>query len=176
MKKNLGTFMEQKDIISRITSKYKNDKGVLIPILQEIQESIGYFSSEIVEELSKQINVSETEIIGVISFYTQFKLNKPGKYIIKVCHGTACHINGANRIQEKLEEILHIKKDETTEDGLFTIEEVACLGCCSLAPVMMINDQTYGNLTDKKVEKIIKDYIKKEKNEELLDKLNKATT
>ena len=152
--------MNIKTEISRIVKKYKNDKGILIPLLQEIQEKIGYFDNEIVKQLSDETNIAETDILGVISFYTQFKLNKPGKYIIKVCHGTACHINGAVRVQDKLEEILHIKNNETTEDGLFTLEEVACLGCCSLAPVMMINNQTYGKLNEKKIEQIIKQYKK----------------
>lgn len=155
--------MDIKSTILEITKKYKNDKGILIPLLQEIQEKIGYFDDNIVKILSDEINIPETDILGVISFYTQFKLNKPGKYIIKVCHGTACHINGAVRVQDKVEELLNIKTNQTTEDGLFTLEEVACLGCCSLAPVMMINDQTYGKLNDKKIEQIINQYKETEK-------------
>ena len=124
----------------------------------DVQEEFGYFSEETVAYLSSILLIPESEILGVLTFYTQFKLNKPGKNIIRVCHGTACHINGVQTIQEKLEMMLGIKNNETTEDGLFTIEEVACLGCCSLAPVMMINDTTYGKLTDDKLESIIKKY------------------
>jgi|YNPMSStandDraft_1061717.scaffolds.fasta_scaffold00023_31 NADH-quinone oxidoreductase subunit E len=147
--------------IDEILKKYKhNHIENILPILQEVQEIFGYISKDIIIYISKKTGIPSTEILGVTSFYSGFKFNKPGKYIIKVCHGTACHVNGANHISEKIFEIIKIKKGETTNDGLFSLEEVACLGCCSLAPVIMINDKVYGKLDDKKLEEIFNFYKK----------------
>ena len=103
-------------------------------------------------------------MFGIATFYAQFRLNPVGKHIIKVCHGTACHVQNANVITEALQDTLKIKDGETTEDRLFTLESVACLGCCSLAPVMMIGDDTYGKLTGSESVKIVKNIRIKENN------------
>jgi NADH-quinone oxidoreductase subunit E len=99
---------------------------------------------------------------GVATFYSQFRLNPVGKHIVKVCHGTACHVQNANAITDAIQEALKVSDGETTEDGLFTLESVACLGCCSLAPVMMIDDETYGKLTGDKAKKIIREIKRQE--------------
>ena len=109
------------------------------------------------QKISTGTGIKLSDMYGVATFYAQFRLNPVGKYVIKVCHGTACHVQNAKTITESIADSLKIVDGETTEDGLFTLESVACLGCCSLAPVMMIGDETYGKLTGKNAVKIIKD-------------------
>jgi NADH-quinone oxidoreductase subunit E len=116
------------------------------------------------EKISKEVGLNLSDMYGVATFYAQFRLNPVGKHIVKVCHGTACHVQNAKAITESLKESLKIEDGETTEDGLFTLESVACLGCCSLAPVMMIGDETYGKLTTKLTTKVIKEIKIKENN------------
>ncbi len=146
------------DELNGILDKYKGVKGNTILILQEIQNKFQYLPEDALKSFSEYVNTPLSEIYGVATFYSQFKFNKPGEYQIKVCHGTACHINNAVRISEIIEDQLNIKAGETTEDGKFSLDEVACLGCCSLAPVIMINDKVYGNLDDKKLRKVLKEY------------------
>jgi len=107
------------------------------------------------------VGIPAAEIYGVITFYSQFRLKPLGKFLIKVCDGTACHVNGSERIAGVIEDELQISGNDTTEDGLFTVQKVACLGCCSLSPVIMINDETYGRLTPKKVQQLLKEYKSK---------------
>ncbi len=150
---------EQEDfsVLDDIINKYKGKRGSLIPLLQAAQDVLGYISNGAFQYLSTNTGYPVSDLYGVATFYSQFRLTKSGKHIIKVCHGTACHVQNASSITDKLKEILNIENGETTEDGLFTLETVACLGCCSLAPVMMIDDETYGKLDEKKVKKIIDD-------------------
>ena len=152
------------DKIDPVIKKYSGKKGILIPLLQEIQAIYGYIPRDAFFKVADQTNIKLSEMYGVATFYTQFRLNPVGKYIIKVCHGTACHVRGAKTITVALEDNLKIKDGETTENGLFTLESVACLGCCSLAPVMMINDDTHGNLTGKSAAKVIRNIKLQEKN------------
>ncbi|MDA3780809.1 MAG: NADH-quinone oxidoreductase subunit NuoE [Bacteroidales bacterium] len=151
------------DLIDPIIEKYKNIKGSLIPILQGTQEIFGYLPESSFYKISKETGLNLNELFGVATFYTQFRLNPAGKHIIKVCHGTACHVQNADSISDALEDFLKIKDGQTTDDNMFTIESVACLGCCSLAPVIMVGDRTYGKLDGKKAIKIIRD-IKKQEN------------
>lgn len=144
-------------LIDPVIDKYKGKAGNMIPVLQKTQEIYGYIPKEAFHKLSRETGLELSEMFGVATFYAQFRLNPVGKHIVKVCHGTACHVQNAVEITEALEEILNIKDGETTEDSLFTLESVACLGCCSLAPVMMIGDETYGKLTSKQCVKIIKE-------------------
>ncbi|MCX8058558.1 MAG: NADH-quinone oxidoreductase subunit NuoE [Spirochaetes bacterium] len=145
-----------KKIIKKILKKYnENYIENILPILQEIKDHFGYISMDFIKIISENTSIPETEIIGVASFYSSFKFNKSGKYNIKICHGTACHVNGAEQIKDAIIEILKINTGETTNDGLFSIEEVACLGCCSLAPVIMINEKVFGKLEPQKIKKII---------------------
>lgn len=144
-----------------IIEKYINKKGNLIPLLQETQNLYGYIPSEAFRILAEKTGHKLSDMYGVATFYAQFRLHPVGKHIVRVCHGTACHVQNAGDITEALEEALKIKDGETTEDGLFTLESVACLGCCSLAPVLMIGDETHGKLTRKSTVKVIKDFRKK---------------
>lgn len=147
--------------IKDIITKYDNKKGSLIPILQDIQREEGYLSKETIKEVSKLTNIAVAEIYGVATFYSMFRLKAQGKYTIRICKGTACHVSGAKTILQALRETLDLKGDEdTTADNLFTILEVACLGCCSLAPVIMIEDKTYGKLTSAKIPEIIENFKK----------------
>lgn len=143
-------------LINKLIQKYTGKKGNMIPLLQGAQEIFGYIPREAFEKISRETGLELSEMYGVATFYAQFRMAPVGKHIIKVCHGTACHVQNAKEISEALEESLRIKDGETTEDRFFTLESVACLGCCSLAPVMMISDQTYGKLTGNEAVKIIK--------------------
>jgi NADH-quinone oxidoreductase subunit E len=147
--------------LKTIVDKYNNKKGTLIPILQEVQRAEGYLSRDTIKSISKLTNVTVAEIYGVATFYSMFRLKPQGKYTIRVCKGTACHVSGAKTIMETIKETLNLSPDEdTTEDNLFTILEVACLGCCSLAPVIMIEDKTYAKLTSAKIPGIIEAFKK----------------
>lgn len=149
--------------LAAVLEKYAKVPGSLITILQKAQEIYGYLSKETIEYIAKMTGIKPAKVYGVVTFYAQFRQNPIGKYLIMMCKGTACHVNGADFIEEAVTEHLNIKDGETTEDGLFTLNNVACLGCCSLAPVMMIkcsdSDETYGNLT-KDMTKDILDEIK----------------
>jgi NADH-quinone oxidoreductase subunit E len=142
--------------IQGIIEEVGKGPGSLIPVLQRSQEAFGYLSSETLKGISKEINISLSDIYGVVTFYSQFRLKPSGKHIIKVCHGTACHVGESEGISEALEDELKITHGETTPEGKFTLERVACLGCCSLAPCIMINNETYGRLTPDKARQIVR--------------------
>lgn len=150
---------EQVDLslLHPIIEKYKNKQGNLIPILQKTQDLYGYIPKVAFLELSDKTGLELSDMYGVATFYSQFRLKPAGKYIVKICHGTACHVQNANEVTESISEALNVNDGGTTPDNLFTLESVACLGCCSLAPVMMIGDETYGKLSGKNAVKIIKE-------------------
>ncbi len=152
------------DLLNPLIEKYRDKKGNLIPLLQGTQDIFGYIPREAFLKISEETGLDLSDMYGVATFYAQFRLNPVGKHIIKVCHGTACHVQNANEVTESLQDALKVKDGETTEDGLFTLESVACLGCCSLAPVMMIGDETYGKLDGKQAVKIVKNIKIKESN------------
>ena len=133
--------------------------GSLITILQKAQEIYGYLSVDAINYISECTGIKPAKIYGVATFYAQFRLQPIGKYLVMLCKGTACHVNGADVIEEAICEHLEIQDGETTKDGLFTLNNVACLGCCSLAPVMMVksvdSDETYGNLTKDSVKQVL---------------------
>ena len=139
------------------TQKMNNSESSVVSLLQETQEKFGYIPKEEIYRIAEEKGVSPAKVMGVATFYSQFRLSKPGKNLILLCKGTACHVNSASSIAAALKEELGIGDGETSEDGLFTIEFVACLGCCSLSPVMMINGNTYGSLTPEKTKKILKE-------------------
>lgn len=151
-------------LLDPLIEKLKHKKGNLIPLLQGTQNIYGYIPRQAFLKLSRETGITLNEMYGVATFYTQFRLNPVGKHIIKVCHGTACHVQDADTITDALQDALKVEDGETTDDNLFTLESVACLGCCSLAPVMMIDDNTYGKLTGKQAVKIVKELKIKEKN------------
>jgi len=146
-------------MLDSILEKYLGEPGGLIGILQETQELYGYLSEEAIFEISKKTGIPVAKIYGVATFYAQFRFEPVGKNIVLLCMGTACHVNGASEIVEAVSEHLGIADGETTKDGLFTLNIVACLGCCSLAPVMMVRsndgEEVYGSLTRQSAVKIL---------------------
>ena len=152
--------MEQKiDLkqIEGVLDELAKVKGSLITILQKTQDIYGYLPKDSIIYISERTGIAESEIMGVATFYTQFRLTPVGKYLIMLCQGTACHVNSSELILQTIKDELGIEDGETTEDGLFSLKCVACLGCCSLSPVMMINESTYGSLTPEKTKKILKE-------------------
>ena len=146
------------DKADSILAKYQDTKGALIPVLQATQNAYGYLPKEILIHISKEMDIAISQIYGVVTFYSQFHLQPRGKNIIRVCQGTACHVRGAKTILEAVEQNIGIKPGETSADALFTLETVACIGACGLAPVLMINDDTHGRLTPDIIPNIIKKY------------------
>ncbi len=144
-------------LLDGVLSEYASAKGSLITILQHTQDIYGYLPKEAIELISEKTGIASSEIMGVATFYTQFRFEPVGKYLIMLCQGTACHVNSSELILETIKDELHIEDGGTTEDGLFSLKCVACLGCCSLSPVMMINEDTYGSLTPDKTKKILKE-------------------
>ncbi len=138
--------------------KYKGEPGALIPLLQEAQEIYGYLPERVIRQIARELKLPPSKVFGVATFYAQFHLQPRGRHVIRVCTGTACHVRGAERLLESIEKALGLKSGGTTEDLRFTLETVACLGACGLAPAMMVNDDTYGRLTPDKVKEVLKQY------------------
>ena len=151
-------------LLDSIIEKYKNRKGNLIPILQAAQNVFGFIPKNAFIYISEQTGLNLSDMYGVATFYSQFRLKPVGKHIIKVCHGTACHVQNANVITDSLMDALHLEDGETTPDGLFTLETVACIGCCSLAPAMIIGKEVFGKLSGKSAVNVVKEIQLKEKN------------
>ena len=149
-------------LLEDVLAHYADVKGSLITILQKTQEIYGYIPIDAVYHISGRTGLTPAKIMGVATFYSQFRFQAVGKYLIMICKGTACYVNGAERIIEAVSDELGIGDNQTTEDGLFSLSLVSCLGCCSLAPVMMINEDTYGSLTPDKVRKILREIREKE--------------
>jgi len=143
---------------NHIIDKYLTLHGNLMPVLQGIQDEYGYVPKPTIDLVAERLNVYPSQIFGVLTFYAQFHLKPRGRYIIRVCVGTACHVQGATRIVETFFDKLHIGHAETSPDLRYTFEKVACLGACGMAPLAMVNDSTYGSMTVQKVESIIADY------------------
>lgn len=153
--------INEKSQVDSILKSYNYEKENIISILQEIQERFGYLPSNIIIYISKQLKISSAEIFSIATFYSQFNFQKKGKYIIICCDGTACHVKGAPLILNFIENKLGIKSGETTDDFMFSIESVACLGCCAISPVCVINGQIYGDLTLKKISNILQKLMKR---------------
>lgn len=152
-------------LLDETLENYADVKGSLITILQHAQEIYGYLPEEVIKYISERTAIPAAKIMGVATFYTQFRLKPVGKYLIMLCKGTACHVNNSDLIEKTINETLGICDGETTQDGLFTLKNVACLGCCSLSPVMMINDETYGSLTPDKTIAILNELKEKAQKE-----------
>jgi NADH-quinone oxidoreductase subunit E len=154
-----------RDIARRLTG-LNRERSNLIPILQMIQEKHAYISPEAIKLVSAHLDISECEVYGVATFYNQFRFSPPGKHQIKVCLGTACHVRGGDIILENFERKLGIRSGETTPDREFSIERVACVGCCALAPVTVLDETVHGNMAPSKVEGLLLGFkIEKEKEE-----------
>ena len=167
MKKGLTTVefhgtKEQEAKLLAVIAELKDVPGSMMPILQQAQDIYGYLPTDVLYEIADKTGNSPAKVMGVATFYTQFRLKKVGKYLILLCKGTACHVNGADSIEKAICEELNIKDGDTTEDGLFSLKTVACLGCCSLSPVMMINEETYGSLTPSKTVEVLREIKERE--------------
>jgi len=138
--------------------KYDGHAGALIPLLQSAQDTYGYVSEKAIDYISHVTGIPAADIYGVVTFYAQFRTRPLGKNIIKICNGTACHVNGSKMVYDTIQDELNITYDETTEDGNFSLLSVACIGCCSLAPVITVNGETFGRLESNKLRKIIRDF------------------
>ena len=144
--------------LDALVEPYLGKKEMVIPVLQQVQDHFGYLPRPAMERVSQLMHIPLSRLYGVATFYAQFKMKPRGRYIIRVCKGTACHIQGSPKIAERIEEILGVQSGETTDDLRFTLEEVACIGACALAPVIMVNDNPHGRLTPDKVKAILDSY------------------
>ena len=169
MEEKLNETATQEDL-QLLDSIYKEnkDKDSVMIYLQKIQSEMGYVPQYAIKYLAGKTKASESHMFGVITFYSQFSTKPVGKNIIKICNGTACHVGGSKQLVKKLKSMLNVDDENpTTEDRLFTVQNVACLGCCALAPAMMVNDRVYGSLTLEKMKDIIDTYIKDAENEDM---------
>lgn len=156
-KGNYGT-QEQKEKFLNLIQTFKGNKNELINVLQKTQDIYGYLPEHLVQEISTSLDVALSEIYGVITFYTQFSLVPRATYTIDLCLGTACFVNGADQILEKLCEKLNLKAGELSKDGKWMISTCRCIGCCGLAPVIRINDRVYGKVKPEEIDGILKEY------------------
>jgi NADH:ubiquinone oxidoreductase subunit E len=147
--------------LQRIIDEHQGQKWGLIPLLQRVQEEFGYIPEEGIRPISNALHLFPSQVQGVISFYARFSLVPKGKYVIRVCRGTACHVKGGRSILKVLKRQLGIEEGETTPDYTFTLETVACLGACFLAPTMMVNRIYYGRLSPPKISTILREYERK---------------
>jgi len=146
--------------LSQLLVPYKGQKGASIPILQKVQEEFGYLPEETISEIAKFLGLSQNEIYGIATFYAQFRFERPGEHTIKVCQGTACHVRGSHRILEEVEDELGIQPGETTKEYKFSLERVACVGCCALAPVMLVDNVVHAKMTIAEAKKILNSMAK----------------
>ncbi len=151
-----------KDRLNQIIAHYEGMKTPLMMILSDFQKEFGYVPLEVQEIISKRLDIPVAEIYGIVTFYSMFSLKPKGKYVIGICLGTACYVQAAQQIANRLEEILGIKPGETTSDGLFTIDILRCLGACALAPVMVINEKILPRVKVNDLQRIIDEYVRKE--------------
>lgn len=147
--------------LEELLVKHRGQKGTLIPLLQGTQAVYGFVPREAMTRIAEALGEPLSQVYGVATFFAQFRLVPRGKNVVRVCHGTACHVSGAPLISQEVERHLGIRNGENTEDMFFTLEDVACLGACGMAPVMMINDRTYGKLTPDKAVAAVKDFRSK---------------
>lgn len=139
----------------QVLARNGNGRGSLIPVLQQIQDELGYIPPGAMQETARHFGIPAVDVYGVVTFYNQFRLNPPGKHQVKMCMGTACHMKGGNIIMDSWERVLNIKVGETTPDREFSLERVACVGCCTLAPVTLINEKVHGRMTPTKVDGLL---------------------
>jgi NADH:ubiquinone oxidoreductase subunit E len=144
--------------VAEIVSRYPSGRGSLIPILQDIQDRLGYISPQSLDELQRLTGISASEAYGVATFYTQFRFKPAGRHKIQVCNGTACHVRESRRLTEEMARQLGVDVGETTADGNFSLERVACLGCCALSPVVAVDGKVHANMTPKKVASLLREY------------------
>ncbi|GAB6100022.1 NADH-quinone oxidoreductase subunit NuoE [Halanaerocella petrolearia] len=144
--------------LRRMLEGYEKKEKDLIPVLQDAQEEYGYLPKEVLREIANKLDLSFSQVYGVATFYSQFHLEPRGENIVRVCMGTACHVRGGGEVLEEIKDQLGVDDGGTTEDLQFTLESVACIGACGLAPVIMVNDDTHGRMTADKVEEVLEQY------------------
>jgi len=149
---------EYREQVEKIVAKHKDRKGPLMPILQEINGTLGYFPETAVQYVARETGYPVAHIYRIVTFYSAFSVTPRGKYVINVCMGTACYVRGSERLMEKFSDMLEVKPGETTRDRMFTLNSVRCIGCCGLAPAVAIGDQVHGKLTVADVPNIINQY------------------
>ena len=170
MSQSLEAKVELEDVLSWI-KRIGSDSSSTVPLLQAAQSEYGYLPRAAMDMIIENTDITGSQVYGVATFYSQFRLKPVGRHIIRVCHGTACHVTGADRLDTSLRHILNITDEEqdTAENGSYTIEQVACIGCCSQAPVLVISDEVSGNLTGANAQRALKKHAKK--NEEIVAKI-----
>jgi len=146
-------------VVDAISARHQDQPGAIITMLQEIQEHYGFISTHAMIRLSQLTTLPASDIYSIVTFYSQFHLSPRGENIIKICRGTACHLNDAEELSQALYQHLGARENQTTLDGKFTIEKVACLGCCSLSPAIMINDEVFGRLSPENIPQVISDFL-----------------
>ena len=147
--------MEVKEPLTEILAPYKGEKGALIPVLQKVQGQLGYLPEQAVSEIARFLGMSKSEIFGVATFYAQFRFTRAGEHVAKICLGTSCYVRGGARIMETVQRKLGIKPGETTPDYKFSLERVACFGCCALSPVMVVDNAVYSKMTPTKAKEVL---------------------
>lgn len=153
--RGLGQTLEmERALLEKILASYKGRRSELIPILQEVQNTFGYLPEKVMLDIAEFIGIPESEVYSVASFYAQFRLLPLGRKLVAVCRGTACHVRGAPQILSMIEKTIGLKEGETSDDLEYTLETVACIGCCALAPCVRINRDVYGEMSVEKVEKL----------------------
>ena len=170
MSQSLEAKVELVDVLSWI-KRIGSDSSSTVPLLQAVQSEYGYLPRAAMDMIIQNTDITGSQVYGVATFYSQFRLKPVGRHMIRVCHGTACHVTGADRLDTSLRHILNITDEEqdTAENGSYTIEQVACIGCCSQAPVMVIADEVSGNLTGANAQRALKKHAKK--SEEIVAKI-----
>jgi NADH-quinone oxidoreductase subunit E len=144
-----------KTLVDEILVSFRGEKAELIPILQKVQQACSYLPEEALSKIAQFVDVPESSVFGIATFYAQFKLVPTGRNVVKVCRGTGCYVKGAPRLLDELEKALGIRDGETTSDLEYTLETVACFGSCALAPVVVVNGKVYGRMTPDRVKKVI---------------------
>ena len=163
MADEMGTSVVDLSVVDGLVERYGTASDAAIPILLGLQERYGYLSMEALRYVTEKTETTPGQIYGVATFYGQFRMTPVGEHMVRVCHGTACHVRGATSISHEVQQILGLAEEtDTTADKKYTVEKVACLGCCSLAPVVMIDDKVYGGLDRKKVRRIFKQLKRRE--------------
>lgn len=163
MADEMGTSAVDLSVVDDLVERYGTASDAAIPILLGLQERYGYLSLEALRYVTEKTETTPGQIHGVATFYGQFRMTPVGEHMARVCHGTACHVRGATVISEEVQQVLGlVEGTDTTADNKYTVEKVACLGCCSLAPVVMIDDKVYGRLDRKKVRRIFKQLKRRE--------------
>lgn len=145
----------EEELLEQILAAYKGERNELVPILQDVQENLGYLPEQVMQEISRFTGVPESHVYSIASFYAQFRTLPLGRRRVAVCRGTACHIRGASQILHEIQESIHLKEGETSEDLEYTLETVACIGCCALAPCIRVNKDVSGDMTPEKAREVV---------------------